>query len=251
MTRSANPYLAAREEFISTFGDLARGKRNWQLCAFAALVLLAVVLAAYLRLSLSSRVTPYVVEVDRLGQAVAFGPAEPLRPTDTRTHVFLLALLVHHLRTVSTDAATERDLLFSAYAYLGAGARATLDAYFADPAHDPRVLGRSLTRSVEITAVLRLPGDVGASGASGASGAVGASGGSGASGKTWKVAWRETERPTTAGPLRTAAWEAYLSLESHPPTTTEALLRNPLGLYVTDLTWSEIATSTTNPGAPQ
>jgi type IV secretory pathway TrbF-like protein len=240
MTRSANPYLAAREEFISTFGDLARGKRNWQLCAFALLALLALVLAAYLRLSLSSRVTPYVVEVDRLGQAVAFGPAEPLRPADTRTHVFLLALLIHHLRAVSTDAATERDLLFSAYAYLGAGARATLDAYFADPAHDPRVLGRSLTRSVEITAVLRLP----------ATGGSGASAASAAAGKTWKVAWRETERPTTAGPLRTAAWEAYLTLESHPPTTTEALLRNPLGLYVTDLTWSEIAT-TTNPGAPQ
>ena len=250
MARSANPYLAAREEFISTFGDLARGKRNWQLCAFAALALLAVVLAAYLRLSLSSRVTPYVVEVDRLGQAVAFGPAERLRPTDTRTHVFLLALLIHHLRTVSTDAATERELLFSAYAYLGAGARATLDAYFADPAHDPRVLGRSLTRSVEITAVLRLPAAVGGSGASGA-GASGNAGASGAAGRTWKVAWRETERPTTAGPLRTAAWEAYLSLESHPPTTTEALLRNPLGLYVTDLTWSEIATTTTNPGAAQ
>ena len=238
MTRSANPYLAAREEFISTFGDLARGKRNWQLCAFALLALLALLLAAYLRLSLSSRVTPYVVEVDRLGQAVAFGPAEPLRPADTRTHVFLLALLVHHLRTVSTDAATERDLLFSAYAYLGTGARSTLDAYFADPAHDPRVLGRSLTRSVEITSVLRLPTTAGASGAAGASG------------KTWKVEWRETERPTTAGPLRTAAWEAYLALESHPPSTTEALLRNPLGLYVTDLTWSEIAT-TTNPGASQ
>jgi type IV secretion system protein TrbF len=227
MGRSANPYLAAREEFVSTFGDLARGKRNWQLCAFALLALLALVLLAYLRLSLSSRITPYVVEVDRLGQAVAFGPAEPLRPTDTRVHLFLLALLVHHLRTVSTDSDTQRDLLYSAYAYLGAGARATLDAYFSDPAHDPRILGRSLTRAVEITSVLRLPGGTG---------------------RTWKVAWRETARPTTAGPVRTADWEAYLALESHPPSTTEALLQNPLGLYVTDLAWSEIAA--THGGTP-
>src|SRR5260370_14323728 len=72
--RAANPYLAAREEFVSVFGDLARGKRNWQLVAFGLLALLGVVLAAYLRLSLGSRITPYVVEVDRLGQAVAFGP---------------------------------------------------------------------------------------------------------------------------------------------------------------------------------
>jgi type IV secretory pathway TrbF-like protein len=219
MRRSANPYLAAREEFISTFGDLARGKRNWQLASFALLGLLGMVLLAYLRLSLGSRITPYVVEVDRLGQAVAFGPAERLRSTDTRVQVFTLSLLIHDLRSVSSDPDAERDMLFAAYAYTAGAARAALDAYFAEAAHDPRVLGRTVSREVRITSVLRLPG---------------------AAGKTWKVAWRETERPRVAGPLRTAAWEAYLTLELHPPATAEALLRNPLGLYVTDLNWSEI-----------
>ncbi|HVT58008.1 MAG TPA: VirB8/TrbF family protein [Thermoanaerobaculia bacterium] len=42
--------------------------------------------------------------------------------------------------------------------------------------------------------------------------------------------------------MRAAAWEAYLTVALHPPATTEALLRNPLGLYVTDLSWSEVAT---------
>jgi len=224
--RSANPYLAAREEFVSTFGDLARGKRNWQLAAFGLLALLGLVLAAYLRLSLGSRITPYVVEVDRLGQAVAFGPAEPLRATDLRVHVFTLGLLIHDLRTVSADPETQRDMLVAGYAFAAGPARATLDAYFADPAHDPRVLGRSVSRDVQITSVLRLPG--------------GGSAGAGAAGKTWKVAWRETERPRVAGPVHAAAWEAYLTLEQHPPTTAEGLLRNPLGLYVTDLAWSEI-----------
>ena len=223
--RSANPYLAAREEFVSTFGDLARGKRNWQLAAFGLLALLGLVLAAYLRLSLGSRITPYVVEVDRLGQAVAFGPAEPLRATDQRVHVFTLGLLIHDLRTVSADPETQRDMLVAGYAFAAGPARATLDAYFADPAHDPRVLGRSVSRDVQITSVLRLPGGGGAAGTAG---------------KTWKVAWRETERPRVAGPVHAAAWEAYLTLEQHPPTTAEGLLRNPLGLYVTDLAWSEI-----------
>jgi type IV secretion system protein VirB5 len=223
---AANPYLAAREEFVSTFGDLARGKRNWQLAAFGLLVLLGLVLAAYLRLSLGSRITPYVVEVDRLGQAVAFGPAEPLRATDTRVHVFTLGLLIHDLRTVSADPDTQRDLLLAGYAFVAGPARATLDAYFSDPAHDPRVLGRGVSRDVQITAVLRMPS--------------GAAGAAGAPAKTWKVAWRETERPRLAGPVRAAAWEAYLTLEQHPPTTAEGLLRNPLGIYVTDLAWSEI-----------
>jgi type IV secretory pathway TrbF-like protein len=219
MTRSANPYLAAREEFVSTFGDLARGKRNWQVVSFALLGLLGLVLVAYLRLSLASRITPYVVEVDRLGQAVAFGPAEPLRASDHRIRVFALALLIHDLRTISADPDAQRDMLRAAYAYAAGSARTTLDAYFSDPAHDPRVLGRAFGRDVQITSVLRVPGP---------------------DGRTWKVAWRETERPRVAGPLRTAAWEAYLTLELHPPTTAEGLLRNPIGLYVTDLNWSEI-----------
>jgi type IV secretory pathway TrbF-like protein len=218
-----NPYLAAREEFISTFGDLARGKRNWQVCAFGLLGMQGLILAAYLRLSLSARITPYVVEVDRLGQAVAFGPAEPLRTADARIYVFFLGLFIHHLRTVSADADTERDLLQGAYAFAAGGARATLDSWFADPAHDPRVLGREVSRDVQITSVLRVPGAAGAAG------------------KTWKVAWRETDRPRVAGAARTATWEAYLTVATHAPTTAEGLLRNPLGLYVTDLSWAEIA----------
>jgi type IV secretion system protein VirB5 len=219
MSRERNPYLAARHEFMSTYADLARGKRNWQLCAFGLLVLLGGVLLAYLRLSSQSRITPYIVEVDRLGHAVAFAPAEALRPRDTRITIYQLSTFIRDLRTVSSDPDTQRQLLFTAYAYASGTARATLDDYFINPAHDPRVLGRSLTRQVEITSVLPLPKS-----------------------KTWKVSWREIERPRVAGAARSVAWEAYLTVAVNPPTTTEALLKNPLGLFVTDLSWSEVAT---------
>ncbi len=215
-----NPYLAARAEFTSVFADLARGKRNWQLAAMALLLLLALLLAAYVRLTTQSRITPYVVEVDRLGQVAAFGPAEALRPTETRVYIFQLSYLVRCLRSISSDNQAQRQMLFECYAFLAGHARAALDAYFEDPAHDPRILGRSLTREVEITSVLRLPG---------------------AGSHTWIVRWHETERPLVAGTSRTAAWEAYLTVEMHPPSTTEALLRNPLGLTVTDLSWAEVA----------
>jgi type IV secretory pathway TrbF-like protein len=219
MTREPNPYLAARREFTSVFADQARARRNWQLCAFALLVLLAVVLAAYLRLSSQARITPYVVEVDRLGQAVAFGPAEPLRKTDARVVVFQLALLIRNLRTVSGDFAAQKDFLVAAYAYVAGAARSTLDEYFTNPLHDPRVLGRSVTRSVQVISVLQLPGS-----------------------STWKVAWREIEKPRFAGAARTTAWEAYLEVKRSPPRTTETLLANPLGLYVTEINWTQVAT---------
>ena len=218
-----NPYLAARREFESVFGDLAKGKRNWQLAAFALLVLLAAVLTAYIRQGAQSRVTPYVVEVDRLGQALAFGPAERLRPTEGRLYVFQLGLLVRNLRTVSADPQAQSAHFTDAYAYLAGPARAALDAYFSHPDHDPRLLARAFTRQVEVTAVLQIPRS-----------------------QTWKVAWRETERPRFAGAPRTAAWEAYLRVEQQPPETAAALLANPLGLFVTDLNWTQLST-----GEPQ
>lgn len=218
----ANPYIAARAEFESVFGDLARGKRNWQLMAFGLLALLGAVLAAYLRLGAQARITPYVVEVDRLGQAVAFGPAEALRKTDRRLYVFHLALFIRNLRAVSSDFDTQRELLRGAYAYAAGAARAMLDEHFVDPANDPRVLGRTLTRQVQVTSVLQVPRT-----------------------ETWKVAWLETERPRYAGSPRTTAWEAYLQVRRDPPTTTEALHSNPLGLFVTEINWTQLNTGGT------
>src|SRR3989441_13052203 len=79
-----NPFLAARHEFMNAFGDLARGKRNWQLIAYALAGLLALVALADLRLAASSRVVPYIVQVDRLGQVGTVGPADDLQRPDQR-----------------------------------------------------------------------------------------------------------------------------------------------------------------------
>ncbi len=215
MRGEQNPYIAARSEFVSVFADQAKARRNWQLSTFALLILFGMLLAAYIRLSSEARITPYIVEVDRLGQALAFGPAERLKKTDTRLFVFQLAALVRNLRTVSADFIAQREFLMSAYAYVAGPARATLDQYFLDPAHDPRLLGRTLTREVQVTSVLQVPNS-----------------------DTWKVSWHETERPRFAGSPKTTSWEAYLQVKLHPPTTTEALLNNPLGLFVTDVNWT-------------
>src|SRR3989440_7901633 len=79
-----NPFVAARHEFMNAFGDLAQGKRNWQVIAYALAGLLALVTIAYVRLVASARVVPYVVAVDRLGQVAAVGPVDALKRPDQR-----------------------------------------------------------------------------------------------------------------------------------------------------------------------
>src|SRR5437870_691926 len=170
-----NPFLAARHEFMNAFGDLARSKRNWQLIAYALVGLLALVTLADLRLAASSRVVPYIVQVDRLGQVVTVGPAEDLRQPDQRLVASELARFIRAIRTVlpAAAAAGQAEMLRRAYAFVASDAAAFLNDYFGNPANDPRLLGLRLTRQVDVTGVLRVPNS-----------------------DVWRLQWTETERAT-------------------------------------------------------
>jgi type IV secretion system protein TrbF len=222
----ANPILAGRGAFAGAFGDLARGKRNWQLMAFGLLGLFAIVVVAFVGLAAETRITPYVVEVDKLGRATAFGPAEQTALSDPRIVAATLALFIRNVRAVSSDAVVERELLYRAYANTAGKARDFLDDYFSQPEHDPRLLGQRFTRLVEVGAILPVPGSA-----------------------VWRVQWTERERPVFVGASREAAWEGYLTVRVRRPRTASVVEDNPLGIYVTDLTWTEVTQPRPDGGA--
>lgn len=222
MQESADPrVLAARSEFAGAFGDLARGKRNWQLVAFALLGVLAVVIIAYIYLASSSRIVPYVVQVDRFGQVMAVDAAESMRRPEPRLVAAQLAEFIRNTRVVlpATAARAQAEMLRRAYAFTAPGAATFLNQYFSDPKHDPRVIGQSRTREVTVTSVLPVPDS-----------------------PTWKLRWTEVEHPIQpGGVMRTSGWEGYVTVKLAPPTTAEAIQANPLGVYITAITWTEIA----------
>ena len=233
------PYIAGRAEFYGAFADLAKGKRNWQITAFTSLGLASILTVGLAVVSSQSRVVPYVVEVDRLGAARAFGPAEPLRATDDRVIVRDLAGFVRDVRSVVADPLAQRDMVTRAFAFVDREAAAFLNIYFADPGNDPRRLGRELTRLVEITGVLAVPGS--------------AAHGQQSPTRTWKVSWTERAVPRAAGGLpREAAWEGYFTIRVVPPThVDERFTINPLGVYVTQLHWTQLAGRVAPSGAVQ
>lgn len=220
---SADPrLLAARHEFAHAFGDLARGKRNWQVVAFWSLGLLTVVVLAYARLAGTARVVPYVVQVDRFGDVAATGVADVMKTPDARLVASQLAAFVRTVRTVlpATPPQVQADEMRRAYAFIdqGSAAASALDRYFADPAHDPRVVGQSLTREVHVASVLPVPGS-----------------------PTWKLRWEETDRPLQPGVVaRSTAWEAYVTVRLRAPVTLDAVQDNPLGVFITSINWTEI-----------
>lgn len=219
----ANLFVVARNEFMNAFGDLAKRKRNWQLMAFSLVGVLALVTIAYVRLAQSVRVVPYLVQVDRLGQVVAVGTADELRRPDQRLIASQLAQFVRAIRTVLPAAAApaQAEMLRRGYAFVAPEAAAFLNDYFANPLNDPRVLGLRLARQVDVTAVLRVPDS-----------------------DVWRLQWTETERSTQpGGATRTMAWEGYLTVRLAPPRTAETVQDNPLGVYVTSMSWTQVGES--------
>jgi type IV secretion system protein TrbF len=208
-------WLEARREFEGVYANLAIGKRNWQLVAFGLVLVLVIESVGYVRLSLSARVTPYIVEVDKLGLARALGPVKPLRRTDTRLVVAQIAEFVRDVRTVVPSDVAEREVMARAYAYVDQRGAAFLNAYFTDPRNNPRVLARTMTRTAEVSSVLP-------------------------TGNGWRVQWVETEYPVDGGAAVAKPWEAYVDVRLSPPVTTETIERNPLGVYVTSIAWTRV-----------
>ena len=226
-----NPFVAARDEFTNAFGDLAKGKRNWQVIAFATMGLLALLTIAYVELARSARLVPYVVQVDRLGQVVAAGAADELKRPDERLIRSELAQFVRSIRTVlpAAAASAQAELLRRGYAFAAPHVAGFLNDYFAAPEHDPRLLGTLLSREVDVASVLRLPNS-----------------------DVWRLQWTETERAIEPGGglSRTVAWEGYASVKLVPLRSPEAIEENPLGLAVTSLSWTRVAEGAAAPPSP-
>ncbi len=220
--RLPNYLVSGRREFTDQFANLARGKRNWQLAAFASLGLLAVVTVAYIALASSARVQLLVVEVDELGQVRGFEEVGNVYTAREAVTDAALRHFVRNLRTVYADPAAQRDLIVSAYAYADGSTQEWLNGYFSDAENDPRRLMRQLARRVEVKSVIRVPGT------------------EGTGSDSWKLTWVEVETPHGTDTQRRSAWEAYLTVKQVPDAVRP---HNPLGLYVTAINWSRVSGS--------
>lgn len=215
-----SPFLRARNEWDNRLMDLATSRYNWMIFASALLLLNALLGCALVWQAGRSKVVPYVVEVDRHGQAVAFGPAEVIEEPHERLYRYFLSVFIRDLRTVSGDHQAQRRSLANAYALLREPALGRVNDYLRR--NNPFDPDRT-TANVQVTSVLQIADS------------------------TWQIQWTETAYSRDGRRLREELWQAAVKTVFAPPTTSEALLSNPLGLFVQELDWTRIRTTTDIP----
>jgi type IV secretion system protein VirB5 len=205
------PYQKAGQVWDERIGSARVQARNWRLMAFGGLLLSTGLSGGLLWQSMQSRVVPYVVEVDRLGEARAVAPVSTdYRPTDPQI-AWHLGRFITNVRSVSLDPVLMRENWLSAYDFVTQRGALFLGEY----ARSSNPFGQVGTRtvSVQVTSVVR------------------------ASDRSFQVKWTETayERGSLVG---TSRWTAILSVVVRPPSSAETLRQNPLGLYVEAIDWS-------------
>jgi type IV secretory pathway TrbF-like protein len=219
------PYQRAGQLWDERIGSARVQARNWRLMAFGTLAVSTAMSGALIWQSLQSRVVPYVVAVDRLGEARAVTEAEAgYRPTDPQI-AWHLAKFVENVRSVSLDPVLMRKDWLGAYDFATQRGAQYLGDY-ARSANPFANIGER-TVSVQVTSVVR------------------------ASDKSFQVKWTETayERGSQAG---IAHWTGILTVVTKAPTSADTLRKNPLGVYVDAIDWSrELEPPASSPASAQ
>lgn len=205
------PFQRAAQTWDERIGSARVQARNWRLMAFGGLLLSSGLSSALVWQSMQSRVVPYVVEVDSLGQAQAVAPAtQGFTPTDPQIAWFL-ARLVMDVRSISLDPVLMRRNWLGAYDFVTDRGARILSEYARTAAPFAHLGERTV--SVQVTSVVR------------------------ASPTSFQLKWTEIsyERGNAAGTTR---WTAILTVVTRTPKSAEALRKNPLGLYVDAIDWT-------------
>ena len=210
--KPATPYQKAAQVWDERIGSARVQAKNWRLMAFGSLLLSSGLAFALVWQSLRGTVTPWVVQVDRLGQAQAVAPADGnYQPTDPQI-AFHLARFIEDVRGLPADAIVLRQDWLRAYDFTTDRGAAALNDFARH--NDPFANLGKLQISVEVSSVIR------------------------ASPSSFRVAW--IQRTFENGSLSaTERWSAILTVVIDPPRDADRLRKNPLGVYVNAINWSK------------
>lgn len=206
------PYQKAGQVWDERIGSARVQARNWRLAFFATLLMSGGLAACLIWQSAHGTITPWIVQVDKLGRAQAVAPATAdYRPTDPEI-AWHLAHFIQEVRSIPADPIVIRQNWLDAYNYVtDKGALALND--FARIS-DPFTKTGKEQIAVDVASVIRASGD------------------------SFRVEW--IERRYVEGTLAsTERWSAILTIVIQAPTDADRLKENPLGVYVHALNWSK------------
>ena len=206
------PYQRAAQVWDERIGSARVQAKNWRLMAFGSLILASGLAGGLVWQSTHGTVVPWVVQVDKLGEAQAVAPATAdYRPNDPQI-AWYLAHFIQIVRSLPADPIIVRHNWLQAYDFTTTAGSVALNDYAR--ANDPFAnLGKQQV-AIDVSSVIRASPD------------------------SFRVAWVE-HRYQDGALAGTTRWTAILTVAIRPPTEADRLRKNPLGVYVNAINWSK------------
>jgi len=206
------PYQKAAQVWDERIGSARVQAYNWRLIAFGNLFLAGGLAAALVWQGARGSIVPWVVEIDKLGEAQAIAPAvADYKPTDPQI-AWHLARFIENVRSIPADPIIVRQNWLKAYDFVTDKGALALNDYAR--ANDPFAKIGQVQVAVDVSSVIRASDD------------------------SFRIAWTE-RRYENASLAATERWTAILSIVVQPPHDPERLRKNPLGLFIHAVNWSK------------
>ena len=208
----ATPYQKAAQAWDERIGSARVQARNWRLIAFGNLVLAGGLAAALVWQATRGTIVPWVVQVDKLGEAQVVAPAiADYQPSDAQV-AWYLARFIEQVRAIPIDPVIVRQNWLSAYDYVTDRGALALNDYARN--NDPFAkVGREQV-AVDVSSVIRASPD------------------------SFRIVWIERRYENDAL-AATDRWTAIVTVVIATPHEVDKLRRNPLGVFVRGLNWSK------------
>ncbi len=208
--QAETPYMRASAEWDARMGSAVLSARSWRRMAFAAFALSAALVLALTLIAMQRRTFVHVVEVAPEGQVLSVRAANDQWTPGKAETAYFIGEFVRRVRALPTDQIVLRENWLAAYAFLTPQSAAKLNEIARDD--DPFSKAGLIARTVHVRSIVQR------------------------SDQSWQVSWVEdTNGPADIG---RKSYTGLFTVTHAPPKTSDQIARNPLGLFITDFSWS-------------
>jgi len=211
-----NPYVNARRERNDVIGSVFFQRNVWIAAAFLFGVIALAAVAGLIQIGSQSKFIPFVVSVDKVGQAAYAGVAQQSTAVDPKITKAIVGAFVSDIRLVTIDISLQTKAIERVYAYMVPGDPAYVKAteMYNNEKLNPFKRAPTETATIKIESILQQTAN------------------------SWQVDWTETVRDRK-GVLKENPFlmRGIFTTENfpHDESATESRINeNPLGVYVVD-----------------
>lgn len=221
--KEINPWLNARGFMNDREKMFLSSRFGWMVMAIISLLIALGSVGGTLYVAQQSKFIPYVVQVDKVGQAVAVQRADRAAVVDSAVIHATVAAWITDARMVTPDITVQRDAIFRVYAHMTSGDPATnkMNIWMnSSPETTPFKRSEKITVATEIISCIAQ------------------------SSETWQIDWMENTFDRDGNRIGKDRMRALVTVYVVPPTsetTEEQIRKNPLGIFIRDFNWAKQA----------